>query len=884
MTSIFRFTFVASVCGCLVATAGAGIVQADDFTDRGFVGSPFGVGTAKFRFETPLRITPGKRAYRLTEANGRLHYPSFSADGERVLPDETRVIESLTVQFLFTGEAPLKVDLLTDRGESHQVPITPVKNAKRHTADLDNWWDNYTKSVERLTRSRHYSSAIDRSLVTMLGKRLEMKRIPKYSNAWQQFGDVNRLFGLLVGTESIRMAMQQDTLLDGAKRKEVADRPLPKSAVPPPIVLPDLPAGIVVEPIAEHVPPNCFYLRCGSFSNFLWLKDNVSKWGTHARDLMFTTGHDYNIAATIERQLALKETALSRLFGDSVVGDVAIVGADPFVRAGSSVGVLFQAKKSSLLRNQIRSQRAATQAGYRTATESTIKLEGHDVSVLKSPDNRVRSFYAVHGDYHFVTNSQTLARDFLVACNGGRSLGALKEFKYARHLMPLSRDDTAFIYMSDEFFRRMVGVQYRVEMTRRMQAMADVELAELAIISAKVEGRLHQTVADLVDGGFLPKNFMSRTDGSHPVIHDGEVRDGLRGARGVFLPVADVDIQKVTLSEETEYAQFARNYTALWTRMDPVTIGVQRKPLGGRKERIAFDIHITPYPKRHLGMLPRFLAKPNKQQLAPIKGNLFSVEVNLGNETLRLVPLKEKRTHARVFAGLQDVPFEFTIKDNKVKPQEFNEKDTPWYLGATPPITFLVEKDQEFDKDGYAQTNDWIFGKHEHWLRHWDNFRVRGGTRELLEAVTPSLQEVEAERKAQIRLRVSDLAPTHFGRFANAHGYIESRQRSDCNVTLVHRLSEQFGLDLAEAHQTAEKLANGKLTCALGGEYEVAVGKNRLAEFRSTSWNNVYSKDITTVPEDYRFPFLEWFSGLEIEFSIDETSITTHVEVEMSNQ
>lgn len=883
MTSIIRFAFVAT-CSCLVAAAGADIVRADGPTDRGFVGSPFGVGTAKFKFETPVRVTPGKRAYRLSEANGRLLYPSFSADGKRLLPDETRVINTLTVQFLFTGDDPLRVNLKTDRGESHQVPITPVQDADQHKVDLDNWWDNYIKTVERLTQSRHYSSAIDRSLVTMLGKRLKQERLPKYRNPWQRFGDWNRSFGLLVGTESIRMAMQQDTLLDGVKRKEVADRPLPKAVVPPPIQLPELPGGIVIEPIAEHVPPDCFYLRCGSFSNFLWLKDNVSKWGKHARDLMFTTGHNYNIAGTIERQLALKETALSRLFGDSVVGDVAIVGADPFVRAGSSVGVLFQAKKSNMLRNQIRSQRAATKAGHPSATESTIKLEGHDVAVLKSPDNRVRSFYVVYGDYHFVTNSRTLARDFLVACDGGRSLGTLKEFQYARHLMPLTREDTAFIYMSDEFFRRIVGVEYRVEMTRRMQAMADVELTELAIIAAKAEGRLHQTVPDLVDAGILPKHFMARTDGGHPIVLNGEVRDSLRGARGVFLPVADVDISKVTLSEQKEYEEFATQYRRLWTRMDPVTIGVQRKQLGGRKERIAFDIHITPYPQRHFGMLPRFLAKPNKQQMAPIKGNLVSMEVNFGNETLRLAQTKEKRTHARVFAGLQDMPLEFEIKNNEVKPTNFKDDQAPWYLGATPPITFLSEKDLTYDKDGYAETNDWIFGKHDHWLRQWDKFRVRAVSRELLEAVTPSMQEVEAEREAQIRLRVSDLTQTGFGLYINSWGYLESRKRSDGNVTLVHRLSEQFGLDLPTAQQAAEKLANGKLTCALGGEYEVAAGKNRLAEFRSTQWNNKYASNITGIPEDYRFPFMEWFSGLEIEFSIDATSIITHVEVDLSNQ
>ena len=67
--------------------------------------------------------------------------------------------------------------------------------------------------------------------------------------------------------------------------------------------------------------------------------------------------------------------------------------------------------------------------------------------------------------------------------------------------------------------------------------------------------------------------------------------------------------------------------------------------------------------------------------------------------------------------------------------------------------------------------------------------------------------------------------------------------------------------------------------CPLGGRYILKDGA-----WSSTAWPPVSLYDMSEIPEKYRFPFLDWFHGLELEFSIDETSLTTHLEVEISNR
>ena len=131
------------------------------------------------------------------------------------------------------------------------------------------------------------------------------------------------------------------------------------------------------------------------------------------------------------------------------------------------------------------------------ATEAKVNIAGRDVSFLSTPDGSVRSYYVVDGDYHFVTTSKTLARRFLETQGGQGALGAAKEFRHTRSVMPLQRKDTVFVYLSDPFFRNYTSPAYRIETIRRFQAMADMELVQLAQLSSATEGKAGHTIEQL---------------------------------------------------------------------------------------------------------------------------------------------------------------------------------------------------------------------------------------------------------------------------------------------------------------------------------------------------------------------------------------------------
>ncbi|MCA9206000.1 MAG: hypothetical protein KDA59_23265, partial [Planctomycetales bacterium] len=86
----------------------------------------------------------------------------------------------------------------------------------------------------------------------------------------------------------------------------------------------------------------------------------------------------------------------------------------------------------------------------------------------------------------------------------------------------------------------LVSPQYQIELTRRMKAEADIELLRLARLTARNEGSPAQSIDELVAGGFLPREFGRRPDGSGPIEAGDTILDSRRGARGSFLPIPDV--------------------------------------------------------------------------------------------------------------------------------------------------------------------------------------------------------------------------------------------------------------------------------------------------------------------------------------------------------
>src|SRR5262249_45118732 len=151
-----------------------------------------------------------------------------------------------------------------------------------------------------------------------------------------------------------------------------------------------------------------------------------------------------------------------------------------------------------ILKNDFMSQRkrALDRMKEQGATAQTFDVGGREVSFFSTPDNRLRSFYAVDGDFHLVTTSRAMVEQFLSLKEGRGSLAQSAEFRYARQAMPTSRKDIIFAYFSSAFFEGLLSPQYQVELERRLKSVTDMELLMMARLAARGEGLRGDTIED----------------------------------------------------------------------------------------------------------------------------------------------------------------------------------------------------------------------------------------------------------------------------------------------------------------------------------------------------------------------------------------------------
>jgi len=263
-----------------------------------YSGKPFGVGRLTLVLpEDALPEPLGLEGLRISDAQGRVLYPAvrvpvvgnllrgmveqspfFSGGPVReevggVLRELLRQPPPTTIYFLFRGDGPLEV-VVQGRRQFH-VRLAPRADALRHERLLDAWWRQYTgaeRLVELADGQNKPLSPVDNFLQSTLARRLDLK-LPERRQTEDPRELLKREIGLLVGSDSVRLAMAQNRLLMLHEWGLPADQPVPDPPAPTPLALAPVPEDVQIEPIALRVPPECYYVRLGSYANFVWLHE-----------------------------------------------------------------------------------------------------------------------------------------------------------------------------------------------------------------------------------------------------------------------------------------------------------------------------------------------------------------------------------------------------------------------------------------------------------------------------------------------------------------------------------------------------------------------------------------------------------------------------------
>ena len=821
-------------------------------------------------------------ALRVSGGNGRVLYPVSNdlvttgrpsdrpvpqAGGGRLLNRVGSLIRELAsgdeqlsqtvarrVSFLFIGSEPLTVTVTDDRGVVGNYSVIPRQDQAVHASVLKTWWTGYTNAAQALVAASEQPAAVQLYLIAMLARRTGLPLPGWYNESRQEEDQLLSTLKLIGGAAGVGESMFADAAVE-ARPPQLATEPLP--APPgwiPEMVPPDVRTA-VVEPIATKVPPDCFYIRYGSFQNYLWFQDLTDEHGGDITRMITLRGLVNDSAERLETQLNMKMTQLSRMLGGTVIEDQALVGRDLFLTDGASMGVLIKSRNAFLLTTSIKNDRTKLAREDTTVTLENFQIDDRQVSLLSTADNRIRSFFTQDGNYIFVSNSRKLTEQFIEVSKSGNSLAATPEFMLARKLMPLERDDTIFAYFAPAMLRGLISPEYLIELRRRMFAKADISLVQLARMAGAMESKLPPSdlgIDQLVATGMLPPNFGVRSDGSGVFELNNTALDTKRGARGSFLPIADVEINSVTPQEFAWYSQIANEYTNRFATMDPIMVGIHRddRDPGSKRERLTIHAEVAPFDPGKYGKYAQQLGPPTQVAMQFAPDDIISVQAHVASQQLG------PPTH--LFVAIKDtVPptpdqFEGIIKTY------LSLRQLPGYLGAWPQPSALDRLPLGLGRGqpvgpGMSRLLGGLY-------RFTDGkFSILSFQPEVITQSLPFLAANEAPNPAQIRANIGDLNGSQLETWANAQLYARARISSVATAQFLDSITHQFQLRPDEVLFTVKGIVGADVQCSLGGQYEWS---EQRGQWQSTAWNGPVASP--TAPADYIAPAMNWFRGANV--------------------
>jgi hypothetical protein len=171
------------------------------------------------------------------------------------------------------------------------------------------------------------------------------------------------------------------------------------------------------------------------------------------------------------------------------------------------------------------------------------------------------------------------------------------------------------------------------------------------------------------------------------------------------------------------------------------------------------------------------------------------------------------------------------------------------------------------------------------WRLNYGSYTLYSFQGQVLPTVAPQLRFEQADRLAQLRAHIHDLAGAQLSTLLNDWGYVRTRQTSLGNLRLLHTLNQQFHLPPKDCLETAQQILAAKLICPLGGQYVLREGDGG-PSWTSTQLEQAAQQSGTAglvpkAPAGYLAPPLSWFRGIDLDAAMVANVLSAHAEVLM---
>ena len=203
-----------------------------------------------------------------------------------------------------------------------------------------------------------------------------------------------------------------------------------------------------LDPLAKVIPADQHAIFFPTFADLLTIFDEAALQGTPLLRLAEARSESAQSKEKYRDQLCLPVTELSRLLGPKLIASVAMTGGDPFLRTGTDLTILYEAKQTEALVASLALRRLQTSQKRKDAKAVSGTVAGIDYVGLVSPDHSVKSYSAVLGkNVVVVTNSLAQLRRLAAAESGKKpNLASLDEYSFfrSRYLRSADVEEQAF--------------------------------------------------------------------------------------------------------------------------------------------------------------------------------------------------------------------------------------------------------------------------------------------------------------------------------------------------------------------------------------------------------------------------------------------------------
>lgn len=339
-----------------------------------------------------------------------------------------------------------------------------------------------------------------------------------------------------------------------------------------------------LDPLSALVPSDQYAVYFPSFSALVAVAERLAADAAPLVHFADRRAEDARVRQRYEAQMLLELDGLAKVAGAQLVRTAALTGADPYMRTGTDLALLFECKdeaSAAVLRAGFEGRAAAAEG----AAAVEVTTHGLDVKGWESADRSVSCWLGTLGHVLVVSNSrEQVERIAAVHASRAPSMGSLDEYLWFRQRYPRADAEAgaedAFVVVTDAAIRRWSGPRWRIATARRTRALAVLADAEAWRLEAPLEvvrSAEPEPETGVRGGGEL--------DLSGPVARDTRL-----GARTFLNPILELAIDEVSTSERDGYRRWRNRFEAAWGgAFDPIAARIS---LGSTETRV--DLTLVP--------------------------------------------------------------------------------------------------------------------------------------------------------------------------------------------------------------------------------------------------------------------------------------------------